>query len=265
MKKNVLIMILAATLALSSCADQPPIQATTASWQVGAVDSRTEASTTSEAQIPVTETTTADTTTVNAAIPEGENIHPFSARTDGKIDCYFTLSYREDAKKIDTIAFHVVTGEEAPIAWQFRFTERTDFLFVRRTDRKTGGYRFLYVYETYESFDNGTEMFRCASGARWFNSEPSSGIGLTNIEDWYATDISFDEKHIARQLASWRHSYLNHCYSAEDVFFFDREVYQYDILYGFVDCVEYVMEEDVVTLPEVPFRLPLEYGAEKYW
>ena len=82
MKKNVLIMILAATLALSSCADQPPIQATTASWQVGSVDSQTEASTTSEAQIPVTETTTADTTTVNAAIPEGENIHPFSARTD---------------------------------------------------------------------------------------------------------------------------------------------------------------------------------------
>lgn len=270
MKKKCCLFLLLTSLVICSCAQMPPdreIESVT-------VENTTEESTSALASTPVTEetTTTEQTTTVcqttasaQPQIPVGENIYAFSADNKDDKECYFELSYHEDGEKmIQKISFYSPVEEEMVRAWHFGFTQRTDFLFVRRTERETGGFRFMYVYETYDTFETDGieyEEFRAASAVLWF----TPGMGMVHSKEDYRTDIGYKEQRKASQLARWRSSYFDHSNNVEKIFEFDRDQYQYDILYGYVDGVEYIMEEDVKNLPKLPFEIPMEYGAEKYW
>ena len=273
MKKKICLILLTAALALSSCGDMIGTAETTSydefSEQSISVETSATTATTTMATTTEEETTTAEETTstsISAEMPTGENIYPFASKIGGTPDCYFELIYRENGEKtIDNFVIHIAQGEEMPVAWQFRFTERADFLFVKRTDRKTGAHRYMYVFETYRSSDNDMKEFRAATAAIFFNTDMLEGIGMTHIEDYNATDIGYHEQRKAQMLTRWRNEYLNYCYHVEMLFEEDYEKYQYDILYGYVDGVEYIMEEDVAALPDLPFEIPKEYGAEQYW
>ena len=267
MKKKLCLILLTAALALASCQNTAQDGTTSFYEEESVQTTETQTTESSTAQTTAAETTTAEKTTakeVSVQIPEGEHIYPFASKIGGENDCYFELLYQDDGT-IDRFVIHIAQGEEMPVAWQFRFTERSDFLFVKRTDRKTGGIRYLYVFETYRALDNGMEELRAATSAIFFNTDMLEGIGMTHLEDYNGTEIGYNAQRKAQQLTKWRNEYLNFRYHVQMLFEEDFEKYQYDILYGYVDGEEIIMENDVSSLPDLPFELPKEYGAEKYW
>ncbi len=274
MKKKFYALTLIISFLFSGCGQTPSdpevesmhVEITTTESSFVTEQTESYSQTVTEESSTLEETSATEETTAPTLIPEGEHIYPFSYDMDSEEESYFELEYHENGEQtIKKISFYVPQSGEMRRAWFFAFTQRTDFLFVRRTDRKTGGHRFIYVYETYDTFvTDGEEYeeFRAASSALFFTPELGD---LVHFENNYRTDIGYNEKRKASQLARFRNPYLNHCYTAQMNFEFDRETYQYDILYGYVDDVEYIQKEDVESLPEVPFYLPSEYGADRYW